>query len=212
MIKYVISYWCGSEQLMRWMNLFLACQHLNSGTNVRECEDQSWFKVQAVPVFRFDWCKMFSRSPGRRSLIYGLRLMRHSADSNVTRWTNEIRLVDIEQNDCMATCSRLYTSGLCTNCNVSAQPACGTPSRRATNCARMETSVARVRNRSAPQEPNPTAPFGTTLPTRTIPCAPAVPVSSALRGSARNGTRGQSTTVYCGIHHNTVIGGGHKVA
>jgi hypothetical protein len=28
---------------MRWLNLFLA-------------EDQSWFKVQAVPVFRFDWC------------------------------------------------------------------------------------------------------------------------------------------------------------
>jgi hypothetical protein len=24
------------------------------GTNLRECEDQSWFKVQAVPVFRFD--------------------------------------------------------------------------------------------------------------------------------------------------------------
>jgi hypothetical protein len=36
---------------MRWLSLFLACQHLNSGTNVRECEDQSWFKVQAVPVF-----------------------------------------------------------------------------------------------------------------------------------------------------------------
>jgi hypothetical protein len=26
---------------------------LNSGTNLRECEDQSWFKVQMVPVFRF---------------------------------------------------------------------------------------------------------------------------------------------------------------
>jgi hypothetical protein len=24
------------------------------GTNLRECEDQSWFKVQAVPVFLFD--------------------------------------------------------------------------------------------------------------------------------------------------------------
>jgi hypothetical protein len=24
------------------------------GTNLRECEDQSCFKVQAVPVFRFD--------------------------------------------------------------------------------------------------------------------------------------------------------------
>jgi hypothetical protein len=39
---------------MRWLSLFLACQHLNWGTNLRECEDQSWFKV------RFDWCKMFS--------------------------------------------------------------------------------------------------------------------------------------------------------
>jgi hypothetical protein len=24
------------------------------GMNLRECEDQSWFKVQAVPVFCFD--------------------------------------------------------------------------------------------------------------------------------------------------------------
>jgi hypothetical protein len=31
------------------LSLFLACQHLNSGTNLRECEDQSWFKVQAAP-------------------------------------------------------------------------------------------------------------------------------------------------------------------
>jgi hypothetical protein len=28
--------------------------HLNSGTKLRECEDQSWFEVQAVAVFRFD--------------------------------------------------------------------------------------------------------------------------------------------------------------
>jgi hypothetical protein len=34
--------------------MFLACQHLHSGTNLSECEDQSWFKVQAVPVFRFE--------------------------------------------------------------------------------------------------------------------------------------------------------------
>jgi hypothetical protein len=39
---------------MRWLSLFLACQHLNSRTNLRECEDQSWFMVQAVPVFLFD--------------------------------------------------------------------------------------------------------------------------------------------------------------
>jgi hypothetical protein len=29
------------------------------GANLRECEDQSWFNVQAVPVIRFDWCKTF---------------------------------------------------------------------------------------------------------------------------------------------------------
>jgi hypothetical protein len=34
--------------------LFLACQHLSSGTDVQECEDQSWFKVRVVPVFHFD--------------------------------------------------------------------------------------------------------------------------------------------------------------
>jgi hypothetical protein len=27
---------------------------LNLGKNFRECEDQSWFKIEAVPVFRFD--------------------------------------------------------------------------------------------------------------------------------------------------------------
>jgi hypothetical protein len=42
--------------------LVSANQHLNSGTNLRECEDQSWFKVQAFPVFRSDWCKTFSRT------------------------------------------------------------------------------------------------------------------------------------------------------
>jgi hypothetical protein len=49
---------------MRWLSLFLARQHLNSETNLRECEDQSWFKVQAVPVFSFDWYKTFSFTPG----------------------------------------------------------------------------------------------------------------------------------------------------
>jgi hypothetical protein len=44
---------------MRWLSLFLACQHLCSEMNLRECEDQSWFDVQAVPVFHFDWCKLF---------------------------------------------------------------------------------------------------------------------------------------------------------
>jgi hypothetical protein len=31
----------------------VACQHLSSETNLRECEDQSCFEVQAVPVFPF---------------------------------------------------------------------------------------------------------------------------------------------------------------
>jgi hypothetical protein len=39
---------------MRWLSLFLPCQNFNSGTNLCECEDQSWLKVQAVHVFRFD--------------------------------------------------------------------------------------------------------------------------------------------------------------
>jgi hypothetical protein len=38
--------------------LFLACQHLSPGTNLRECQDQNWFKARAVPVFRLDSCKM----------------------------------------------------------------------------------------------------------------------------------------------------------
>jgi hypothetical protein len=53
MIKYFINYQCGSD-------LILACQHLSLGTNLRECKDQRCFKVQAVPINRFDRCKMFS--------------------------------------------------------------------------------------------------------------------------------------------------------
>jgi hypothetical protein len=41
----------GSDLLMRWLNLFSAFQHLSSGTNLNECENHSWFEVQAVPVF-----------------------------------------------------------------------------------------------------------------------------------------------------------------
>jgi hypothetical protein len=48
---------------MRWLSLFLACQHLNWGTNLRERE---------VPVLRFDWCKMFSRTRGWRPLPYNM--------------------------------------------------------------------------------------------------------------------------------------------
>jgi hypothetical protein len=44
---------------MRRLSLFLACQHLISGTNPPEREDQSWFKVQEAPVFRFNLCKVF---------------------------------------------------------------------------------------------------------------------------------------------------------
>jgi hypothetical protein len=36
---------------MRWLSLFLGCQRLISGTNLRDCEDQSWFKVQAFLCF-----------------------------------------------------------------------------------------------------------------------------------------------------------------
>jgi hypothetical protein len=50
-----------SYPVNEWLSLFLACQHLSSGKNLRECENQSWFKVQVVPVFRFDWYTKFSR-------------------------------------------------------------------------------------------------------------------------------------------------------
>jgi hypothetical protein len=52
------------------INAVLACNErteLVSGLlappNPRECEDHSWIKVQAVPVFRFDSCKMSARTP-----------------------------------------------------------------------------------------------------------------------------------------------------
>jgi hypothetical protein len=32
--------------------VFLVCQHLSSGTNLRECADESWVKAQAVPDSR----------------------------------------------------------------------------------------------------------------------------------------------------------------
>jgi hypothetical protein len=70
---------------MRSLSLFLACLHLNSGTNLRECEDQSWFKVQAVPVFRFDWRKMSSRTPGWRPLVHGNKLIENVSTENAAR-------------------------------------------------------------------------------------------------------------------------------
>jgi hypothetical protein len=47
---------------MRWLSLFLACQHLNWGGNLCECEDQSSSNAQAGPVFPFGLCtsKMLS--------------------------------------------------------------------------------------------------------------------------------------------------------
>jgi hypothetical protein len=53
---------------MRWLSLFLACQHLSSGTNLRECKDQSWFKVETAPdyhtkltkVHRIVWLNILS--------------------------------------------------------------------------------------------------------------------------------------------------------
>jgi hypothetical protein len=97
---------------MRWLSLFLACQHLKWETNLRECEDQSWFKVQAFPVFRFYWCKMFlcapvcARTVGWRPLhqnttssvpilssssICNLIIRRHviAYINSVVKWTNE---------------------------------------------------------------------------------------------------------------------------
>jgi hypothetical protein len=42
---------------MRWLSLFLACQHFNSVTNLRDCENQGWLKL----------C---SRATGWRLLLY----------------------------------------------------------------------------------------------------------------------------------------------
>jgi hypothetical protein len=36
---------------MRLMSFFLVCQEVLSSMNLGECEDQIWFKVQAVPLF-----------------------------------------------------------------------------------------------------------------------------------------------------------------
>jgi hypothetical protein len=38
----------------------------HSGTNLRECEDQSRFKAQTVPVFRSDLCINNKIPPGTR--------------------------------------------------------------------------------------------------------------------------------------------------
>jgi hypothetical protein len=53
MIEYFIRDQYGSDFLIIGLSLFVACQHLNSGTNLRECEEQSRLKFQVVTVFRF---------------------------------------------------------------------------------------------------------------------------------------------------------------
>jgi hypothetical protein len=78
---------------MRWLSLFLACQHLNSGTNLRECEDQSCFKFQAVPVFRFDKCTLFWRTPG----VHVSQVEDRCSNLQPTTWT-----------DCIPSCNHLY--------------------------------------------------------------------------------------------------------
>jgi hypothetical protein len=47
-IKYSIDYLCASDLSVCRLSLFLACLHLISEKNLRECEAQSWFDVQAV--------------------------------------------------------------------------------------------------------------------------------------------------------------------
>jgi hypothetical protein len=49
-------------QWVDWVSFWHACTSIR-GWIIVECKDQSWFKVQAVPVFRFGWCKMFSSTP-----------------------------------------------------------------------------------------------------------------------------------------------------
>jgi hypothetical protein len=66
------------DMLMRCLSLFVAFQNLNSGMNIRECEDQFWLKVQMDPVFRFDWCKMFSLTPWGYAEDHCTALMTHS--------------------------------------------------------------------------------------------------------------------------------------
>jgi hypothetical protein len=46
------------------IELFLACQRLNSGMNLRECEDQSWFKFQWLVCFVLIDVRCFRVPPG----------------------------------------------------------------------------------------------------------------------------------------------------
>jgi hypothetical protein len=74
MIKCFINYSCDSDLLMRWFSLILLWQwpvnemiESISGMPVLQYGDESSRVlgpelVQDVPVFRFDWCKVFSRT------------------------------------------------------------------------------------------------------------------------------------------------------
>jgi hypothetical protein len=68
------------------LSLFLEYQQLNSGTN------QSWFKLQAVLVFRSDWCKTFfhilkmsSHTPGGRRTLVEDHLSRKCGNLDVSQ-------------------------------------------------------------------------------------------------------------------------------
>jgi hypothetical protein len=72
---------------MRWPSLLLGRQYPSSGTNLRECEDQSRFKVQGVPVFRFDRCEVFPRTHGVRIPQVEDQWSRHASGCvGVTAW------------------------------------------------------------------------------------------------------------------------------
>jgi hypothetical protein len=72
---------------MRWLSLFLVCQ-LKSVKNLREFEDQSWFKVQVVPLFHFNWYKMFRMSPKMYSPTAVCRPLSYIIHMPVVRYTN----------------------------------------------------------------------------------------------------------------------------
>jgi hypothetical protein len=76
---------------MRRLSLFLACQHLNSMTDLHECEDQIWFKVQAVPVFRFIDVRCFRYPQG-----YEYPKLNTSALDYKLSWTHKISSLEIK--------------------------------------------------------------------------------------------------------------------
>jgi hypothetical protein len=59
---------------MRWLRLFLACQHLNSRKNLRECRDQIWFKFQASLCFVVFDVRCFHVTPKTSSRTPGVHV------------------------------------------------------------------------------------------------------------------------------------------